>query len=147
MFYYLSHVFSSASSKTSCRLVCRRFRVKTARFIAPGTRAEGTRNSSTRASKRARPKACPWVLPQINIPGRQMLYLVRDAAHPCHAVIGIAALSNCAMQMNDRDDLIGWTFDAFFERARAAVQAPDARVPVAPANNWRHDLADRSMFT
>jgi hypothetical protein len=69
-----------------------------------------------------------WVLPQLSIPGRQLLYLVRDAAHPCHAVMGIAALSNCAMQMKDRDDQIGWTFDAFAERARCVSEAPDAQV-------------------
>jgi hypothetical protein len=68
-----------------------------------------------------------WVLPQLTIPGRQILYLVRDAAHPCHAVMGIAALSNSAMQMRDRDDHIGWTFDSFAERARTAAQAPDAK--------------------
>ena len=67
-----------------------------------------------------------WVLPQLSIPGRQLLYLVRDGAHPCHAVMGIAALSNSAMQMKDRDNLIGWTFDAFAERARALAQAPHA---------------------
>jgi len=27
-----------------------------------------------------------------------LLYLVRDAAHPCHAVMGIIGLNNCAMQ-------------------------------------------------
>jgi hypothetical protein len=68
-----------------------------------------------------------WVLPQLSIPGRQLLYLVRDAAHPCHAVMGIAALSNCAMQMKDRDDYIGWTFEAFAERSRVTAQAPDAQ--------------------
>jgi hypothetical protein len=67
-----------------------------------------------------------WTLPQLSIPGRQLLYLVRDAGHPSHAVMGIAALSNCAMQMKDRDYLIGWTFDAFAERARIAAQASDA---------------------
>jgi hypothetical protein len=67
-----------------------------------------------------------WVLPQLNIPGRQMLYLVRDAAHPNHAVMGIVALSNSSMQMKDRDNFIGWTFDAFGERALEATRAPDA---------------------
>jgi hypothetical protein len=30
-----------------------------------------------------------WSIPQTAIPGRQMFYLVRDRAHPYHAVIGI----------------------------------------------------------
>ena len=35
--------------------------------------------------------------------------MVRDAAHACHAVIGIAALSNCAVQLAPRDRAIGWS--------------------------------------
>ena len=50
-----------------------------------------------------------WSIPQTPIPGRSLLYLVRDAAHEHHAVIGIAALSNCAMQMVPRDRTIGWS--------------------------------------
>ena len=69
-----------------------------------------------------------WTLPQLSIPGRQLLYLIRDRAHPQHAVMGIIALSNCAMQMKDRDNLIGWTYDAFSERARTASQSPDAPI-------------------
>ena len=38
-----------------------------------------------------------WSIPQTPIPGRNLLYLVRDAAHETHAVVGIAALSNCAV--------------------------------------------------
>ena len=50
-----------------------------------------------------------WSIPQTSIPGRSLLYLVRDAAHACHAVIGIAALSNCAVQLAPRDRAIGWS--------------------------------------
>ena len=50
-----------------------------------------------------------WSIPQTPIPGRSLLYLVRDAAHACHAVIGIAALSNCAVQLAPRDRAIGWS--------------------------------------
>lgn len=49
-----------------------------------------------------------WSIPQTPIPGRHLHYLVRDAAHVSHAVIGIAALSNCAVQMVPRDSAIGW---------------------------------------
>jgi Druantia protein DruA len=59
-----------------------------------------------------------WCIPQQPIPGRQMLYLIRDAAHPYHAVMGIASLNNCAMQNKVRDDRIGWTGEAFLSRAR-----------------------------
>lgn len=68
-----------------------------------------------------------WSLPAINIPGRQLFYLVRDAAHPHHAIMGIAALSNCAMQMRDRDNFIGWTTEAFIARVDEALRAPEPR--------------------
>ena len=50
-----------------------------------------------------------WSIPQTPIPGRSLLYLVRDAAHEHHAVMGIAALSNCAVQLVPRDRAIGWS--------------------------------------
>ena len=50
-----------------------------------------------------------WSIPQTPIPGRKLLYLIRDAAHASHPVIGIAALSNCAVQMVPRDTCIGWS--------------------------------------
>jgi hypothetical protein len=59
-----------------------------------------------------------WCIPQLPIPGRQLLYLIRDAAHPYHAVMGIASLNNCAMQNKVRDDRIGWTGEAFLTHAR-----------------------------
>ena len=34
---------------------------------------------------------------------------MRDAAHPNHAIIGIAALNNCAIQLVPRDRAIGWS--------------------------------------
>lgn len=65
-----------------------------------------------------------WCIPQSPIPGRQLLYLIRDAAHPYHAVMGIASLNNCAMQNKVRDDLIGWTGEAFIARAREVALSP-----------------------
>jgi len=38
-----------------------------------------------------------------------MFYLIRDAAHPCHAVIGIAALGNSPLVSPLRDHAVGWT--------------------------------------
>jgi|SRR5579859_885963 len=50
-----------------------------------------------------------WSIPQTAIPGRKLHYLVRDAAQSQHAVMGIAALNNCAVQMAQRDQQIGWS--------------------------------------
>lgn len=50
-----------------------------------------------------------WSIPQTPVPGRQLLYLVRDAAHPRHAVMGIASLNNCPLEMGEtREAFIGW---------------------------------------
>ena len=62
-----------------------------------------------------------WSIPQTPVPGRQLLYLVRDAAHPCHAVMGIAALNNCPLEMGEiRETYIGWHRSAVGARLRAA---------------------------
>lgn len=42
-----------------------------------------------------------WSTPVETTPGRTMQYLIRDAAHPMHAVMGIASLENCAVQINE----------------------------------------------
>jgi len=67
-----------------------------------------------------------WSIPQTPIPGRQLLYLVRDAAHPCHAVIGIASLNNGAMQVKARDDRIGWSVDGYRTRISVALKSANA---------------------
>jgi len=50
-----------------------------------------------------------WSIPQNAQPGRQMLYLVRDAAREFHPIIGIGALGSSVVQISCRDDLIGWS--------------------------------------
>lgn len=78
-----------------------------------------------------------WSIPQTPIPGRKLLYLVRDAAHPNHAVMGIAALGNCAVQMVPRDRSIGWS-------ARGLRDALE--VVFAPANErFNREQADHSL--
>ena len=58
-----------------------------------------------------------WSIPQVATPGRQLLYLVRDGAHPAHPVIGIAALNNCPLEMGERRErYIGWHLSAVVER-------------------------------
>ena len=57
-----------------------------------------------------------WSTPAETTPGRTMQYLIRDAAHPMHAVMGIASLENCAVQITCRDDYIGWNHKAFINK-------------------------------
>ena len=67
-----------------------------------------------------------WSTPAETTPGRTMQYLIRDAAHPMHAVMGIASLENCAVQITCRDDFIGWNQKAFIDRI-TMLEAAQAR--------------------
>ena len=68
-----------------------------------------------------------WSIPQTPIPGRNLLYLVRDAAHATHAVIGIAALSNCAVQLTPRDRAVGWSLAGLVEALTLLLGPPEQR--------------------
>lgn len=52
-----------------------------------------------------------WSNPYESVPGRSMLFLVRDAAAPNHPVMGIGAVSSAAVQLDARDRFIGWLGD------------------------------------
>lgn len=56
-----------------------------------------------------------WATRYRSSPGRNLFYLVRDAAQPSHPVIGIAALGNTVMQLTTRDKALGWTQDGLLE--------------------------------
>jgi hypothetical protein len=49
-----------------------------------------------------------WSNPYESVPGRSMLFLVRDGAVPNHPVMGIGAISSAAVQLDARDRFIGW---------------------------------------
>lgn len=68
-----------------------------------------------------------WSIPQTPIPGRKILYLVRDAAHEAHPVIGIAALSNCAVQLLPRDRAIGWSASGLVDALTTLFAPHDQR--------------------
>ena len=67
-----------------------------------------------------------WSTPAETTPGRTMQYLIRDAAHPMHAVMGIASLENCAVQITCRDDYLGWNQKAFIDKI-LLLQAKEAK--------------------
>lgn len=56
-----------------------------------------------------------WVSTYKSLPGRSMMVLVRDAAAPCHPVIGIAALGSSMAQQTQRDQWIGWDSEKFLQ--------------------------------
>ncbi len=65
-----------------------------------------------------------WSIPATNVPGRNLFYLIRDAAHPSHAVMGITGLSNAPLALGARDRALGWTATATQERARELATLP-----------------------
>jgi hypothetical protein len=50
-----------------------------------------------------------WTVPAESTPGRTLRYLIRDRAHPCHAVMGIASLENAVIRSPARDHTLGWS--------------------------------------
>jgi hypothetical protein len=69
-----------------------------------------------------------WTNQYTSVPGRTMLFLVRDRAAANHPVMGIGALSSPIMQIRERDSWIGWHPDTFLERMR--------RAPTQELANW-----------
>lgn len=53
-----------------------------------------------------------WSIPYKTMPGRNMYYLVRDAAQENSPIMGIFALGNSVLNLTVRDDKIGWTVEA-----------------------------------
>jgi hypothetical protein len=53
-----------------------------------------------------------WLTPYNTVPGRNINFLIRNAAKPKDPVMGIATLASPMMNLSVRDDYIGWTVDA-----------------------------------
>ncbi len=85
-----------------------------------------------------------WSIPQTPVPGRQLLYLVRDAAHPRRAVVGIASLNNCPLEMGEtRETYIGWHRRAI--AARFVAAAASGREALARELAWLFDRIELSL--
>ena len=57
-----------------------------------------------------------WSIPYQSTPGRNLFYLVRDAALPQRPLIGIAALGNPVLGLAKRDDHFGWSANGLERR-------------------------------
>jgi hypothetical protein len=68
-----------------------------------------------------------WSNAYFTVPGRSMPVLVRDAATPHHAVIGLAAISSPVVQIAERDQWIGWDTDTFLEKMKEHPTSKVAR--------------------
>lgn len=56
-----------------------------------------------------------WLTPYNQVPGRNINFLIRDAAQEKDPVIGIASLASSMMNLRERDKYIGWRIDAVRE--------------------------------
>ncbi len=57
-----------------------------------------------------------WLTPYNTVPGRNINFLIRDAAHEHHPVMGIASLASPMMNLTVRDKHIGWVIEGLEER-------------------------------
>lgn len=78
-----------------------------------------------------------WTNQYTSVPGRTMLFLVRDRAAANHPVMGIGALSSPIMQIRERDSWIGWHPETFLERVRTA--------PTRELAKWLVDTLDAAI--
>jgi hypothetical protein len=78
-----------------------------------------------------------WTNQYTSVPGRTMVFLVRDRAAANHPIMGIGALSSPIMQIRERDQWIGWHPDTFIERVRSA--------PTRQLANWLVDTLDAAI--
>ena len=74
--------------------------------IEPGTRDETTGILLQEVWRYARHF---WSIPYQSTPGRNLFYIIRDAALPERPLIGIAALGNPILGLSKRDDHFGWS--------------------------------------
>lgn len=78
-----------------------------------------------------------WANQYTSVPGRTMLFLVRDQAAVDHPVIGIGAVSSPVMQIRERDTWIGWHPETVLE----SVQ----RQPSARIGRWLRRTVDDAL--
>lgn len=92
-----------------------------------------------------------WSNPYESIPGRSMLFLVRDRAAPNHPVMGIGAISSAAVQLDARDRFIGWLGE---DIVRKCQEIPDpeyadwalATIDKALQGTYRQDFLERGLL-
>ncbi len=69
-----------------------------------------------------------WSIPYQSTPGRTIHYLIRDEAGPNSPIIGIAALGNAILGLNQRDEALGWTVSALNIRLNESNPAENLRI-------------------
>lgn len=69
-----------------------------------------------------------WSIPYQSTPGRNIFYLVRDAAVPARPLVGIAALGNPVLGSAPRDEFFGWSVRSFHQYAESVPPEERARI-------------------
>lgn len=69
-----------------------------------------------------------WSIPYQSTPGRNLHYLIRDDAGANRPIIGIAALGNAILGLNQRDDALGWSVRSLANRLDAASPADRRKI-------------------
>ena len=69
-----------------------------------------------------------WSIPYRSTPGRNLHYLIRDERGPNRPIIGIAALGNAILGLNQRDDALGWSVGALSRRFEDSASADQIRL-------------------
>lgn len=78
-----------------------------------------------------------WTNQYTSVPGRTMMFMVRDRAATNHPVMGIGALSSPIMQIRERDSWIGWHPETFLARVR--------REPTRELARWLVDTVNAAI--
>jgi hypothetical protein len=78
-----------------------------------------------------------WTNQYTSVPGRSMMFLVRDRAAPLHPIVGIGALSSPVIQIRERDIWIGWHPDTFLVRV--------TENPTRELAQWLVDVLDSAI--
>jgi hypothetical protein len=92
-----------------------------------------------------------WSNPYESVPGRSMLFLVRDGAAPNHPIMGIGALSSAAVQLDARDRFIGWLGEDIAEAAQSSKSGEYAAWAVEIVENalkaiYREDFLEKGIL-
>ena len=69
-----------------------------------------------------------WSIPYRSTPGRNLHYLIRDERGPNRPIIGIAALGNAILGLNQRDDALGWSVSALSRRFNDSTPTDQSRL-------------------
>lgn len=69
-----------------------------------------------------------WSIPYQPTPGRNLHYLIRDDAGANRPIIGIAALGNAILGLNQRDDALGWSVRSLAKRLDSAAPTEQRKI-------------------